>query len=44
MNPYDYGTFHFMFQCDELAIKEFIEKRKYKKNGSKIEKKKKKKK
>ena len=31
MNPYDYGTFHFMFQCDELAIKEFIEKRKYKK-------------
>ena len=31
MNPYDLGTFHFMFQCDELVTKEFIEKKKYKK-------------
>tara|TARA_B100000073_G_scaffold303742_1_gene271963 strand:- start:385 stop:717 length:333 start_codon:yes stop_codon:yes gene_type:complete len=31
MNPYDYGTFHFMFQCDELANQEFIQKKGYKK-------------
>ena len=31
MNPYDFGTFHFMFQCDELANQEFIKKKGYKK-------------
>ena len=31
MNPYDFGTFHFMFQCDELTSQEFIEKKGYKK-------------
>ena len=31
MNPYDYGTFHFMFQCDELTKQEFIKKKGYKK-------------
>ena len=31
MNPYDFGTFHFMFQCDELTSQEFIKKKGYKK-------------
>ena len=31
MNPYDFGTFHFMFQCDELTSQEFLEKKGYKK-------------
>ena len=31
MNPYDFGTFYFMFQCDELTSQEFLDKKGYKK-------------
>lgn len=31
MNPYDFGTLMFMFECDELTTKEFIKKKGYKK-------------
>ncbi|WP_440677432.1 hypothetical protein [Candidatus Pelagibacter sp. HIMB1587] len=31
MNPYDFGTFHFMFKCDELTNEEFIQNKGYKK-------------
>ena len=31
MNPYDFGTIHFMFQCDELTSQEFLDKKGYKK-------------